>query len=186
MTEPPVSDEQLMLQVQRGRQDALAALYDRYSRAVYGMALQKLADPAEAQDVTHDVFVNLWLKSGTFRPERGRVQSWLLTTAHHRIVDRLRRRQRTAHAYEAAAKEVLIKNAGEDLNPAHTVQKDDDASQVRQALLGLPEEQREVLVLAYYQGLSQTQIAERLRTPLGTVKARTRLAMGKLRAALGE
>ena len=177
------TDEQLMALVQTGDQGALAALYDRYAKVVYGMALHKLQDAAEAQDITHDVFIGLWSKAHLFQVERGKPYSWLMTTAHHKIIDRLRRRQRAGKAYEQFAKEAPVATEERD-GPQMAAQRAEEESQVRRALEVLPREQREVLVMAYYQGLSQSQISERLSIPLGTVKARTRLGMAKLRVAL--
>ena len=174
-----------MAQVQQGRREALAGLYDRYSGRVYGMAMQKLQDPAEAQDVMQDVFVTIWKKATTFQPDRGMVQSWLLTTAHHRIIDRLRRETRTREAMESIVADPLFMESAEQPSPASEAERSEEAGEVRQALLVLPVDQREVIVLGYYHGLSQTEISDRLKLPLGTVKARTRLAMEKLRRFLG-
>ena len=178
------SDEQLMAQVQQGHQSALSALYARYVGRIFGMALQKLANQAEAEDVTHDVFVNLWQRSGTFHPERGRLSSWLLTVAHNQIVDTLRRRRRTGDVQEAIAQDPISVSELAFENPAASAEHNEVAQQVRQALEVLPTDQREVVVLSYYQGYSQSEIAQRFQIPLGTVKSRMRLAMSRLRDEL--
>ncbi len=179
------TDEQLMAQVQRGHQSAMNALYERYSSRVYGMAMQKLAEPAEAEDATHDVFVSLWQKSSTFRPDRGNVSSWLLAIAHNQIIDRLRRKRRMAEAYRVVALDpTSVAESGTD-DPQAATEQGEAAQRVRRALEVLPPEQHEVVTLSYYHGFSGSQIADRLELPLGTVKGRMRLAMGKLREELG-
>lgn len=179
------TDEQLMFQVQQGMEGAFAALYERYAAAVYGMALRMLGDPAEAQDTTQDVFVNLWFKAGTFHPERGTIRGWILAMAHHRVVDRVRQQRRARNIQDAMIQEAFsnVDFIGEEVVEAATWAE--ERERVRRALDTLPPEQREVVELAYYQGFSQSQISDRLRQPLGTIKGRMRLAISKLRAALG-
>ena len=179
-----LTDEALMLQVQQGHQAALSALYDRYVSRIYGMALQKLANPAEAEDVTHDVFVNLWRRSASFQPARGQLSNWLLTVAHNEIVDTLRRRRRAGEAHEAIARDPVAVSEVAQEDTAAIVEQNEDARQVRQALDSLPAEQRDVIILSYYQGYSQSEIADRIQIPLGTVKSRMRLAMDRLRSEL--
>ena len=164
-----LTDEQLMAEVQQGRQWALNSLYDRFANRVYGMALQKLGDPAEAQDVTHDVFVNLWQSSGVFRPDGGTLANWLLTVAHNRINDRSRHIRRAAGSHE----DVSHNPSSEPSVP--------EASEGSEALQSLPDEQREVVVLSYYRGYSQAEISQRLDVPLATVSTRMRLALAGLR-----
>ncbi len=180
-----LTDEQLMAQVQVGQQWALAGLYDRYSRIVYGMALQKLADPAEAEDVAHEVFVNLWRRGSTFHPERGNLRSWLLTVAHNEIVDRLRQRRRTADVQDA-----IHLDLGFAANPSvegleAVLEQYAGVQQVRRALQALPQEQREVVVLSYYQGHTLSEISNTLQVPLDTVKSQMRQALTGLRTELG-
>ena len=184
MVTQELTDEQLMVQLQEGHQAALSALYDRYVGRVYGMALQKLTDPAEAEDITHDVFVNLWQRASTFQPDRGKLSSWLLTVAHNQIVDTLRRRRRAGEAHEAIARDPVAVSEVAQENTAAIAEQNEETRQVRQALETLPPDQREVIVLSYYQGYSQSEIAERVQIPLGTVKGRMRLAMVRLREQL--
>ena len=149
------------------------------------MALQKLTNPAEAEDITQDVFVNLWQRSSTFQPARGKVSSWLLTVAHNQIIDFLRRRRRAGEAHEAIARDPVAVSEVAREDTAGIAEQNDEARQVRQALDALPDEQREVILLSYYQGYSQSEIAQRTQVPLGTVKGRMRLAMTRLRDDLG-
>ena len=183
-TQVESTDEQLMLRVQQGHQAALSELYERYVNRVYGMALQKLADSAEAEDVTHDVFVNLWQRSSTFQPARGRLGSWPLTVAHNQIVDTLRRRRRAGEAQEAMARDPVAVSEVAREDTAAIVEQNEEAQQVRRALETLPDDQQQVINLSYYQGYSQSEIAQRIQVPLGTVKSRMRLAMDKLRSEL--
>ena len=148
------------------------------------MALQKLTDPAEAEDVTHDVFVSLWQRSSTFQPSRGKLSSWLLTVAHNQIVDNLRRRRRAGEAHEAIGRDPVAVSEVAREDTAAIAEQNEEARQVRQALQTLPPDQREVIILSYYQGYSQSEIAERVQIPLGTVKSRMRLAMDRLRDEL--
>ncbi|MBI4199902.1 MAG: sigma-70 family RNA polymerase sigma factor [Chloroflexi bacterium] len=181
-----LSDEHLVVLVQAGQQEALAQLYDRYGRAVYGLALRLLQDTAQAEEVTQDVFVNLWMKASSFRPEKGRVVSWLLAMGHHRAVDQLRKRNREQSMQGVLLKEALLGGESAGENPVEAAQRSEEAQQVRSALTTLPQEQQEVVVLAYYHGFTQVEISQRLRQPLGTVKTRMRLAMHKLRAMLAQ
>ena len=182
MTSAATTDERLIAYVRRGDQSSLTALYDRYSGRIYGMALQKLGDPAAAEDATHDVFVNVWQKASTFYPEKGKLSSWLLTIAHNQIVDDLRRKRRSREIQEAVTRDPTFSTTSVRDDPDDAASLSEVIVAVRQALLALSEEQREVVVSAYYLGYSQSQIAERLDIPLGTVKSRMRLAMTKLRS----
>ena len=179
-----ITDEQLMIDVQQGHQAALSALYDRYVNRVYGMALQKLTNPAEAEDITHDVFVNLWQRSSTFQPAKSSLTSWLLTVAHNRIIDALRRRRRSSEAHEAIARDPVAVSETAHEDTAAIAEQNEEAQQVRRALETLPDDQQEVINLSYYEGYSQSEISQRIQVPLGTVKSRMRLAMDKLRGEL--
>ncbi len=170
--------------VQQGRQEALATLYDRYVRRVYGMAVQKLSDPAEAQDITQDVFLTVWNRAQTFNALKGKTESWLLTVAHHKIIDRLRVKRLDSQAAESVMKENAVLGDAEFANPLDQAVKSDEGARVRKALQALPDDQRTVLTMAYFNGLSQSQISEKLNLPLGTVKNRIRSGMKQLKTAL--
>ena len=132
----------------------------------------------------HDVFVNLWQRSSTFQPARGRLSSWLLTVAHNQIIDTLRRRRRATEAHEAMARDPVAVTEVAREDTAAIAEQNGAAQQVRQTLEALPEDQREVIVLSYYKGYSQSEIAQKTQIPLGTVKSRMRLAMTMLREGL--
>jgi RNA polymerase sigma-70 factor (ECF subfamily) len=170
----------------RGDTHALSEFYDLFSRLAFSIALQVLQNQAEAEEVTQDVFLQVWIKAATYDSAQGRVLTWFSSIARHRAIDRLRRRQARPEGHSIGWEDCC-----EDLSEEHTaVEPGLVSSQQRQAvhsaLLQLPEEQREALALAYFQGLSQQEIANHLKQPLGTVKTRIRLGMAKLRAALAQ
>ncbi len=156
-----------------GDSGALAEFYDLYSRLVNGLALRILRNAAEAEDVVQEVFVQVWRQAERYDPERGSAQAWLCTIARTRALDRLRRR--TARREES----------GEALPGGGSLPRTEETLAVRKALEVLSSDQREALELAYYEGLTQGEIAERLGQPLGTVKSRIRTAMIRLREVLG-
>ena len=156
-----------------GDQAALGELYDLHAGLVNALALRILRDRAEAEEVVQEVFVQVWRQAARFDPERGSAQAWLCTIARTRALDRLRRR--------TSRREDPVESAPVPTGrPPH-----EDALTVRRALAGLPDDQRRALELAYYEGLTQSEIAERLSQPLGTIKTRIRTALLRLREALG-
>jgi RNA polymerase sigma-70 factor (ECF subfamily) len=180
---PPGDDEQLLLKVAEGSRPAFAALYERFSTPLYSLALKILANETEAQDLLQEVFLSVWNKAATYRVERGSAFSWVVAQVRNRAIDRIRSRRRRG--------ELLEENAP-DLEPSGSVvpsssenyEKSDRARHVRSALSQLSEEQREVLRLAFFEGLTQVEIAEKLEEPLGTIKARAYRGMARLREAL--
>jgi RNA polymerase sigma-70 factor (ECF subfamily) len=174
---PEPSDEALVAALARGDRSALAALYDRYAGVLMGVGLRRLGDRVDAEEVLHDVFVEAWRTAGTYDPARGTVRAWLVTRMHSRALDRLRspslaRRDGLDAAPEARAP---------DADPAGELER----RRVSAALAALPAEQREVIELAYFAGLSASEIASRTSLPVGTVKSRTAAALDKLRRAFG-
>jgi RNA polymerase sigma-70 factor, ECF subfamily len=166
------SDEDLLRRLADGDVTALGQVYDRYAGIVNGLALRILRDRGDAEDVVQEVFVQIWREAARFDRERGNPGAWICMLARSRALDRLRRKQaRPEHAV-----------AG--LEPAVSVPEPAVTSAVRTALGRLPPEQRTLLELAYYEGLTQVEIASRLRTPLGTIKTRMRTALGRLRRSL--
>jgi RNA polymerase sigma-70 factor (ECF subfamily) len=180
---PPGDDEQLLLKVAEGSRTAFATLYERFSKPLYSLALKILANETEAQDLLQEVFLSVWNKASTYRVERGSAFSWVVAQVRNRAIDRIRSRRRRG--------ELLEENAP-DLEPsgsfvpssAENYEKSDRARHVRAALGQLSGEQREVLQLAYFEGLTQVEIAEKLEEPLGTIKARAFRGMARLREAL--
>lgn len=159
---------------------AVAALYDRYGRLVFSVALRIVGDRGVAEEITQDVFVSCWRNAARYRPDQSSVVTWLLAIAHHRAIDELRSRR-----YKSQQRELTWEQAPpQALASDHEIDLSLIQSQVHAALADLPANQREVVELLYFGGLSRQEAAERLRTPLGTIHTRLRLAMSKLRAAL--
>ena len=177
-------DEQLITLIADGEKDALEVFYNRHAPSVFSMARYMLRDHTLAEEVTQDIFLNLWLKASTYNPQRGTPRAWFMTIAHHRIIDTIRARKRSAQSTNQVPHELL------DLHPSSLPSTEEQAQrnlsreQIITVLASLPQEQREVIILAYFEGYSQSEIASKLGHPLGTVKTRVRLAMQKLRAAL--
>jgi RNA polymerase sigma-70 factor (ECF subfamily) len=173
-----VTDADLVALLREQPAAGIAALYDRYGRLVYSVALRIVQDHGVAEEVTQDVFVRCWRTAERYHPELGSLSAWLLSIAHNRAIDELRSRR---------GKEQRRAQATEDELPAVWDPGFDVAllrGDVRQAVGDLPESQREVIELVFWGGLTRREIAERLRLPLGTVHTRLRLGMDKLRAAL--
>jgi len=178
------SDEDLMRQVAAGDSAALGTLYDRYSTAVYSLALRMLRDQLLAEELVQETFVRVWRQAASFNEGRGTMATWVLGIARHLAIDELRRRgARPNMADGNAAEQLELVESGED-DPSEQVYASMRHDVVSHALGQLPEAQRRVLELAYFSGLSQREIATRLGDPLGTVKTRMRLGLEKLKSIL--
>lgn len=178
--EPTPTDAELLHAVARGDEAALAALYDRYSSILLGLLLRILHSRAEAEDVLQEVFVQVWRRADSYDESRGRGFTWLVTLARSRAIDRLRALDSRARAATAAAAEASDAAGDASLDAFRSEQREI----VRAALSQLTEDQRRTLLLAYEEGLTQSEIAARLNQPLGTVKTRTRAGLLKLRELL--
>lgn len=173
------TDETLIGRLVAGDVDALGVLYDRHGRSAFGLAFRLLGDRARAEDVTHDAFLAIWRHADAYDPARGRVRAWLLTAVRNRCLDILRDRPPGRRTDDL---EALPDDGGGD--PFESALSRLQADAVRAALAALPDEQREVIVLAYFDGLTHVEIAARSGLPLGTVKGRLRLGLVKLGQAL--
>lgn len=180
-----LGDEELMRRLFHKDKRAFEAIFDRYGDLVYSTALRVLRDAHLAQDVSQEIFVRLWRKPESYVAERGRFLTWLISVTRNRAVDEIRSRGRRLR-HETASPEEQEREipAGEANDPALNAHLAEQARTVRAALAELPPEQRQVIELAYFGGLTQQEISDRLDQPLGTVKTRIRLGMQKLRAAL--
>lgn len=177
---PTISDETLLTRVAGGDKDAFGELYDRFCRPMLAMVNRILGDPREAEDIVHDSFVAVWEKAADYDSGRGSAFSWVITLTRNRALDRVRSRKRRGDLLEQSAPADL----GYDETPRDVAgQADlaDRAATVKAAFGRLPEEQRQAIELAFFSGLTQQEIAERLQQPLGTVKARIRRGLLKLR-----
>jgi RNA polymerase sigma-70 factor (ECF subfamily) len=173
---PEPNDSQLIIRIGRGDRVAFEELHGRYSRAVLGLALRRLGDRGRAEDATQDAFVAIWRSARTYDPARGRGAAWLYAVARNAITDGLRK------APDPVAE--LEDGPGREPDPADEAEAAWTAWRVHRALEELPEHERPVIELAYWRGLSQSEIAEVLEIPLGTVKTRTRSALARLADAL--
>lgn len=188
MTSQPVPDELVLIQriIDRDQQ-ALAALYAHYSRHVFNLALYILQNRGSAEEVTQDVFLLVWRAPARWNPEKGRFGSWLLSVTRNIAIDHLRKEQRRPHA-SAVSLETLADTTLADATRAHALNHssvsssaEENAQLLRLLLRQIPREQVQVLLLAYYRGMTHEQIAAQLQIPAGTVKSRLRLGLEKLR-----
>ena len=175
-----LSDEALVALAARSEQSALAELYDRYGRTAYGLAFRILRDGTLAEDAVQDAFLTIWRSASRFVPERGKASTWILTLVHRRAVDVVRREQRRRADALDRAPEPTVDGVDEDA--WLRLQRE----RVQDALRKLPDAQREALELAYYGGFSQSELAERLGQPLGTIKSRMFTGLSRMRELLGE
>ena len=172
----------LIVRTAQGDQDALATLYDRTSPQVYGFVLKILANREAAEEVTLDVYTQVWRQAHTYDETRGTPGSWLMTLARTRAIDRFR--AGAAERGRINSLDTVELMASEDNTPEQDLAGQERRRYVQQALALLTAEQRQAIALAYFYGLSQSEIADKLQLPLGTVKTRMRLGMMKLRDAL--
>jgi RNA polymerase sigma-70 factor, ECF subfamily len=175
-----LSDEALLDSVARSDETALAELYDRYGRVAYGLALRVLRDPNLAEDAVQEAFLHVWRSAEKFDRERAKVGTWLLTFVHRRAIDLVRREERRRTEPAESAPTPSAPGADEDAD------RRSKREIVQDALRRLPPEQREAIELAYYGGYTQSELAERLGEPLGTIKSRMFAGLQRLRGLLDE
>jgi RNA polymerase sigma-70 factor (ECF subfamily) len=178
------TDEELIADLGRGDAEALGLLYDRYRRLAMAVAYRILDDATAAEDCLQDAFVQVWRNHTSFHPERGSVKSWLLTIVRNAAIDRHRGREGRARQDRPIDEvEYLL---GENDDPHQQAVESLQAEQIQTAIRSLPDEQREAITLAFFNGLTHQEIAERMGVPLGTVKGRMRLGLKKMRQQLIE
>ena len=181
----PIADEQLVEKVANGDALALEALYDRYVRQCFGLALRMVGEPALAEEVVQEVFTKFWTKPANYSAEKGKFASWLLSLVHHRCIDELRRKSRTTISIEhPEAGSILDREPSKEMDLGDQAILKEEQLVVRNALREIAPNQRQVIELAYFKGLSQSEIATKLNQPLGTVKTRTRQGLKHLRELL--
>jgi RNA polymerase sigma-70 factor (ECF subfamily) len=170
-------DGELVVRIARGDRGAFETLYRRYVRSIYALALRRLGDPHTAEDAVQEAFAAVWRSAATYRPERGPAAPWLYSIARNAAVDRLRSRTLFAEVPDSP---------DEGPGPERRAEHEWLSWRVHRALEELPETEREVIALAYWGGRSQSEIAEELGVPLGTVKTRTRSGLARLARLLDE
>ncbi|MEO6866360.1 MAG: sigma-70 family RNA polymerase sigma factor [Gemmatimonadaceae bacterium] len=179
-TVPPLDDVAVVRRIAEGDESALATLYDRWSQSVYSLVAHLLKDADGAEDVVEETFWQVWQRASSYDASRGTVRTWILTIGRSRALDRIRSRKRNRE--DIATDLSFIRDPRSD--PAEEAEGAERRHLVYSALSELPEDQRRALELAYFRGLSQSEIAEFLSEPLGTIKTRMRLGMLKLRDKL--
>jgi len=187
-TAQEMADRAMIARVGAGDQSAFGALYDRLSGPLYSLALKMLGDASDAQDALQEVFVQIWSRARTYDPEKSSVFSWAVLLTRSRAIDRLRARGRRLRVVvESKPDEARVAeatNASMVESAADTAEKSDEAARVRYVLNNLPSEQRQAIDLAFFGHLTHHEIASQLGEPLGTVKARIRRGLLKLREQL--
>ena len=179
-----LADEDLMLLVQDDRMDAFEVVYDRHSGAGFSLAYRMVGSRPNAEDIMQEAFLSVWRSRVRYQPQRGSVRNWVLGIVHNRAIDSLRRS--TVHdSRRASAEGIEEQHEARELTDVEVARRD-EARELRVALKGLPDDQGKVIELAYFGGFSQSEIAEMLATPIGTVKGRMRLGLEKMRRHLGE
>jgi RNA polymerase sigma-70 factor (ECF subfamily) len=181
------SDSELIAQVAEGDARSLEALYERYSRVIYSFSLRIVGDGQIAEEVLQEVFFRAWRQGKNFESSKGSLITWLLSITHNLSIDEVRKRNRRPQRADSSEPELLLASlvdTSEDVEQQAWISVLRDT--IQGAMDGLPPAQREVIEMAYFQGLTQREIAERLNEPLGTVKTRMRLGILKLRDSLGE
>jgi RNA polymerase sigma-70 factor (ECF subfamily) len=183
MTDPGAGDEELIAAVARGDHPAVLALYDRHGRLAYGLAYRILGDAGAAEEAVQDAFMRVWRRAATFEATRGAVRPWLLTIVHHCAID-LHRRRSGISPVVAGLDEIAERQPAPDAWSDVAARLDSD--RVRAAVATLPGDQRRAIEMAYFDGLTHREIAERDGLPLGTVKGRLRLGLRRLQGLLTE
>lgn len=175
------TDSELVARLTAGDTAAFEELYDRHSRAAYGLAFRILGEPGAAEDAVQDAFLTLWRQAATYGEDRGAVRSWLLSIVHHRAIDLVRRRSHREDRQQDIEVAILPPAVADTMEQA---QRSIEGQQVQDALEQLPPDQQRSVVLAYFGGYTHDEIAHQLGVPLGTVKSRLRIGLQKMRGYL--
>lgn len=174
-----------MTLVERKDPDAFGVIYERHGGVAYSLAYRVVGNSTMAEEVTQEAFLEMWRNGARFDPLRGSVRAWMMWTVRNRAIDALRRSAGAAPKLDLDDDRVLESQPAAQLTDAEAIRRE-TAAQVRGALTSIPDEQSEVIGLAYFGGFSQSEIAQMLGMPLGTVKSRMRLGLEKIRLALAE
>jgi RNA polymerase sigma-70 factor (ECF subfamily) len=190
MSQPPEQDDRaieldLLARVARRERAAFEQLYDRYKNILYATAMKFLKEDADAQDVVQDVFIQIWDKAKLYDPAKGKPLTWALTLTRNRSIDRIRAIQRRTRLRDDFGKETVVDESAGMREALSEVDAGEKSQILREAVGRLSPEQRKVIELAFFRGFTQSEIADRLGEPLGTVKARARRGLMKLKELLG-
>ena len=181
---PAQADRELVRRMAAGDEAALGELHDRYSTLLHSVAVRIVGDPDDAEEVLEETFWQAWRQAGRYEEGRGGISTWLVMMARSRALDHVRSRRRFREERREELPEPVEPGDGGGASPLDDAQADEVRRVVARAVAGLPPEQWQTVELAYFRGMSQTEIAEATGQPLGTVKTRARLALQKLREAL--
>ncbi len=179
-----LDDASLIRLIAHQRSEALGVLYDRYGRLVYSVALNVIGNAETTEEIVQDVFTRVWEKASTYDADQAKLSTWLISITRNRAIDELRRNRVRPEQFNVAWEEAIEIKDPRDPGPEAATETLFKQKSVREAIAALPADPRQALALAYFKGLSQSEIAEVLGEPLGTVKTRIRLAMQKLRQVL--
>jgi RNA polymerase sigma-70 factor (ECF subfamily) len=190
MSQPPEQDDRaieldLLARVAKRERAAFEQLYDRYKNILYATAMKFLKEDADAQDVVQDVFIQIWDKAKLYDPAKGKPLTWALTLTRNRSIDRIRAIQRRTRLRDDFGKETVVDESAGMREALSGVDAGEKSQILREAVGRLSPEQRKVIELAFFRGFTQSEIADRLGEPLGTVKARARRGLMKLKELLG-
>ncbi|MEX1111526.1 MAG: sigma-70 family RNA polymerase sigma factor [Chthoniobacterales bacterium] len=190
MSQPPEQDDRaieldLLARVAKRERAAFEQLYDRYKNILYATAMKFLKEDADAQDVVQDVFIQIWDKAKLYDPAKGKPLTWALTLTRNRSIDRIRAIQRRTRLRDDFGKETVADESAGMREALSGVDAGEKSQILREAVGRLSPEQRKVIELAFFRGFTQSEIADRLGEPLGTVKARARRGLMKLKELLG-
>ena len=174
-----LADEDLISLIDKSDAGAFESLYDRHGRAAYSLAYRMVGDRQAAEDLVQEVFLKVWRRSGSYRPERGSVRTWVLSIVHNQGIDQLRSTASRRRTHEKAES---LAPAAQPSEAFAESWRNSQRDQIREALKTLPSEQLKILELAYYSGYTHAEIAELMHLPLGTVKGRMRLGLKKVKA----
>jgi RNA polymerase sigma-70 factor (ECF subfamily) len=178
---PPAEEVELIRKIGEGDRASFAEFYDKFGGVIYATAMRVLNDPRDAEDVAQEVFVMIWEKAKMYDPSRGKPLTWAVTMTRNKSIDRLRSLQRRFRLRDELEQETSASDFTTERAPVDDVEIQERGEILRSAVMKLSKEQREVIEMAYFSGLTQNEIADRLEEPLGTVKARIRRGMIKLR-----
>lgn len=181
-----LDDQALMRLITHLQEDALSELYDRYSRLVYSIAFNAVNDPSLAEEISQEVFIRIWQNAASYRPDQGKVVTWLASITRYRSIDTIRRQKVRPEGNQSPWIESDSLDMPDPINLESEVERIERRDRVRLAIAQLPKEQKIALAYAYFQGYSHREIAVTLDEPIGTIKTRIRLGMQKLRQVLSE